>query len=68
MRTFRLGDHVRIKAGAFASFAGKIEGINQAKRLLKVVVEIFGRATPIKLKFRRSIKSPSRADSCRPDW
>lgn len=51
MTTFRPGDTVRIRSGPFASFAGKIEGINQARRLLKVVVEIFGRMTPIKLKF-----------------
>ena len=51
MTTFRLGDTVRIRSGPFASFTGKIEGINQARRLLKVRVEIFGRATPIKLKF-----------------
>ena len=51
MTTFRLGDRVRIRSGPFAAFTGKIEGINQARRLLKVVVEIFGRATPIKLKF-----------------
>lgn len=51
MTTFRLGDTVRIRSGPFASFAGKIEGINQARRLLKVVVRIFGRMTPIKLKF-----------------
>ncbi|HEY9285358.1 MAG TPA: KOW motif-containing protein [Pyrinomonadaceae bacterium] len=51
MATFRLGDTVRIRSGPFASFTGKIEGINQARRLLKVVVEIFGRMTPIKLKF-----------------
>ena len=48
-QTFRLGDTVRVKSGAFAAFAGKIEGINQSKRLLKVRVEIFGRTTPIKL-------------------
>ena len=48
-RTFRLGDTVRIKVGAFASFPGKIEGINQAKRLLKVRVEIFGRELDLKL-------------------
>lgn len=51
MTTFRSGDTVRIRSGAFASFAGKIEGINQARQLLKVGVEIFGRATAIKLKF-----------------
>ena len=48
-QTFRLGDVVRVLSGPFASFAGKIEGINQAKRLLKVRVEIFGRETPLKL-------------------
>ena len=49
--TYRLGDRVRIKTGPFAAFTGKIEGINQAKTLLKVSVEIFGRRTPIKIGF-----------------
>ena len=49
--TFRLGDTVRIKSGPFASFTGKVEGINQAKSLLKVMVNIFGRAKPVKLGF-----------------
>jgi transcription termination/antitermination protein NusG len=48
---YRLGDMVRIKAGPFAAFTGRIEGINQAKTLLKVKVEIFGRRTPIKISF-----------------
>ena len=50
-QTFRLGDTVRILSGPFAAFTGSIEGINQAKRLLKVRVEIFGRDTPVKLSF-----------------
>jgi transcriptional antiterminator NusG len=50
-RTFRLGDTVRIKAGPLAAFTGKIEGINQARRLLKVLVVIFGRETPVKVGF-----------------
>jgi transcriptional antiterminator NusG len=50
-KPFRLGDVVRIKSGPFASFTGKIEGINQAKALLKVQVGIFGRDQPIKLTF-----------------
>ena len=49
--TFRLGDTVRIKSGPFASFTGKIEGINQAKSLVNVMVNIFGRAKPVKLRF-----------------
>jgi transcription termination/antitermination protein NusG len=50
-RTFRLGDAVRILSGPFAAFEGKVEGINQAKRLLKVRVEIFGRETHARLGF-----------------
>jgi len=51
-QTFRLGDTVRIMSGPFTAFAGKIEGINQAKTLLKVRVIIFGRTKPIKLSFK----------------
>ena len=50
-QTFRLGETVRILSGPFVSFTGKIEGINQSKALLKVKVTIYGRNTPIKLKF-----------------
>jgi|KBSSwiStaDraftv2_1062776.scaffolds.fasta_scaffold681479_1 Transcription antiterminator len=49
--TLRLGDTVRIKSGPFTEFTGKIEGINQAKALLKVRVRIYGRTEPIKLNF-----------------
>ncbi len=50
-QTFRLGGTVRIRSGAFAAFTGKVEGINQSKRLLKVRVEIFGATRAIKLGF-----------------
>jgi transcriptional antiterminator NusG len=50
-QTFRLGDTVRILSGPFAAFNGRVEGINQAKRLLKVKVEIFGVEAPIRLEF-----------------
>jgi transcriptional antiterminator NusG len=50
-RIFRLGDKVRILSGPFTAFTGKIEGINQSRALLKVKVSIYGRSTPIKLKF-----------------
>ena len=51
-QVFRLGDTVRIVYGPFGSFTGKIEGINQAKSLLKIKVAIFGRHKPLKLNFR----------------
>jgi len=50
-QTFRPGDTVRVLDGPFAAFTGVVEGINQAKRLLKVRVEIFGRTTPVKVGF-----------------
>lgn len=50
-QTLRLCDTVRIVSGPFVSFTGRIEGINQAKALLKVKVTIYGRNNPIKLKF-----------------
>ena len=49
--TFTLGETVRIKTGPFTSFTGRVEGINQAKSLLKVAVTIFGRTDSIKLRF-----------------
>ena len=47
----RLGDTVRIKSGPFASFTGTVEGVNQAKSLLKVKVNIFARAKAVELRF-----------------
>ena len=49
--TFRLGETVRIKSGPFQNFTGKVEGINQAKSLLKIRVNVFGRAQPVALRF-----------------
>ena len=51
-RVFKLGETVRVVYGPFGSFTGKIEGINQAKSLLKIKVAIFGRVRPLKLSFR----------------
>jgi transcriptional antiterminator NusG len=50
-QTFRLGDTVRVLSGPFALFTGTIEGINQAKRLFKVRIEIFGREQPLQLDY-----------------
>lgn len=40
MPRYKLGEVVRIKSEPFNNFLGKIEGINQAKSLLKIAVEI----------------------------
>jgi len=48
---FRSGDNVRIKEGPFENFDGYVEEINPGKGLVKVIVTIFGRATPIELEY-----------------
>ncbi len=48
---FDLGESVRVKEGAFANFNGTIEEVNPHKGKLKVMVTIFGRATPVELEY-----------------
>jgi transcriptional antiterminator NusG len=42
---------VRIKAGAFQSFTGRIEEIDEERATLKVMVRIFSRHQPVELTF-----------------
>jgi len=44
-------DVVRVTAGPFADFTGKIEEVNIQKEKLKVLISIFGRDTPVELDF-----------------
>jgi transcriptional antiterminator NusG len=49
--TFNHGEHVRILSGPFNGFTGQVEEINPDKGVLKVMVTIFGRSTPVELNF-----------------
>jgi len=49
--TFEKNETVRIVDGPFASFQGKVDEINPERSILKVLVTIFGRATPVELDF-----------------
>jgi transcriptional antiterminator NusG len=46
---FAVGENVRITAGPFNDFHGKIDEINPDKGKLKVLVNMFGRETPVEL-------------------
>ena len=49
--SFNAGDSVRVIDGPFVNFIGTIEESKPEKRKLKVLVSIFGRATPVELDF-----------------
>jgi SAM-dependent methyltransferase len=49
--TFDKGDQVRINEGPFTGFNGAVDEVNAEKNTLKVMVTIFGRATPVELDF-----------------
>ncbi|MCA8985437.1 MAG: transcription termination/antitermination protein NusG [Planctomycetaceae bacterium] len=44
-----LGDHVKIREGTFESFDATIEAIDLASGKISVLIEIFGRPTPVEL-------------------
>lgn len=49
--TFEKGETVRIIDGPFSNFQGKVDEINPERNTLRVLVTIFGRATPVELDF-----------------
>jgi transcription termination/antitermination protein NusG len=46
---FEKGENVRVTDGPFTNFNGSIEEANLAKGKIKVMISIFGRATPVEL-------------------
>ena len=48
---FVVGETVKVVDGPFNGFNGTIEGINEEKKKLQVMVKIFGRKTPLELSF-----------------
>jgi len=48
---FKEGEQVRVTDGPFSNFTGTVEEVNQDRSTIKVMVTIFGRATPVELDF-----------------
>lgn len=53
---FEMGETVRVKEGPFADFSGEIVEINEDQLKVKVLVNIFGRETPVELEFSQVAK------------
>src|SRR6267154_4940617 len=60
--TFEKNDSVRIIDGPFANFSGKVDEVNPERGTLRVMVTIFGRATPVELEFLQVEKGSRMAE------
>ena len=49
--SFEKSETVKIVDGPFANFSGKVDEVNTERNTLRVLVTIFGRATPVELDF-----------------
>jgi len=55
-RQYEINETVRVKEGPFADFSGEIVEINEDQLKVKVLVNIFGRETPVELEFSQVAK------------
>ena len=55
--TFEQDDHVRVIDGAFANFTGVVEEVRPDRQKVRVLVSIFGRATPVELDYHQVEKT-----------
>jgi transcription termination/antitermination protein NusG len=53
---YEVGESVRVREGPFADFSGTIAEINEDQLRLKVLVNIFGRETPVEFEFAQVAK------------
>jgi transcription termination/antitermination protein NusG len=48
---FKKGDQIKIREGAFENFEGTVDSIDQERGIVKVIVTIFGRSTPLDIEY-----------------
>ena len=53
---FNVGETVKITDGAFSTFNGEIQNIDANKKILKLIVKIFSRETPVEVEFNQVVK------------
>src|SRR4030042_1525027 len=48
---FKKGDMIKIREGAFENFEGVVDSIDRERGIVKVIVTIFGRSTPLDIEY-----------------
>lgn len=48
---FTKGDQIKIREGAFENFEGFVDSIDNERSIVKVIVTIFGRSTPLDIEY-----------------
>lgn len=48
---FKKGDMIKIREGAFENFEGVVDSIDPERGIVKVIVTIFGRSTPLDIEY-----------------
>jgi transcriptional antiterminator NusG len=48
---FKKGDQIKIREGAFENFEGAVDSIDAERGIVRVIVTIFGRSTPLDIEY-----------------